>query len=98
MRLIGTLSDQHDAATLADYLLTRDIDARAERNADTWELWILDEDRVADAREELSDFQLNKSDPKYAAAVKEADRLRHERVEKALEAKRNLIRLPSSAA
>jgi GlpG protein len=98
MRLIGTLSDQHDAATLVDYLLTREIGAKAERGGDAWELWILDEDRVGDAKQVLADFQLNKSDPKYAAAAKEADRLRHERVEKALEAKKNLIRLPSSAA
>jgi GlpG protein len=96
MRLAGTLDNQHDAATLVDYLLTLGIHAKPERNGEQWELWILDEDRVVDAKQELKAFQFQPEDQKYRAAVKEADRLRREQVDKVLEARRNVIRLPRS--
>lgn len=98
MRLAGTLDNQHDAATLIDYLLTLGIHAKPERNGEVWELWILDEDRVAEAKQELKAFQFQPEDDKYRAAAKEADRLRREKVDKAHEARRNVIRLPRSGA
>lgn len=98
MRFIGTFADQHDAATFVDYLLTLDVSARAERNGEQWELWILDEDRVADAKRELTDFQSNRSDEKYRVAAREAERIRRERVEQALAARRNLIHIPTSGS
>lgn len=96
MRLAGTFADQHDAATFVDYLLTLGIDAKVERNGDQWDLWVLDEERVAESKTALTAFRENPRDEKYRAAVKEADRLRRERVDKVLAARRNVIAIPRS--
>jgi GlpG protein len=96
MRLIGTLADQHDAATFVDYLLTLDVSARAERSGEQWELWILDEDRIGEAKQALTEFTANRGDPKYRAAAAEADQLRRRRVEQALEARRKQMPVPSA--
>lgn len=93
MRLAGTIADQHDAATVVDYLLTLGIGAKAEAGDGAWQIWILDEDRVAEGKQVLADFRANPQDEKYRAAAKEADRLRRDEVEKTLAAKRNVIRL-----
>lgn len=97
MRLIVTLPDQHDAATFVDYLTTLNVSARAERSGEQWDLWILDEDRVGEAKTELTSFLANRGDDKYRAAVRAADAMRRERVEKALEARRKQLPMAGAA-
>jgi GlpG protein len=69
MRQIGTLSDEAQAVTLAEYLLTLHIETRLEQEPHGWVVWVCDEDRVAQGRQELEAFQRNPYDPRYAAAI-----------------------------
>jgi GlpG protein len=97
MRLAGKFDDQHDAATFVDYLLTLGIAAKAERAGEAWDLWILDEERVADGKRELAEFRANPQDEMYRAAAKQAEQIRQDQVEKALSARRNVVNLPRSS-
>lgn len=100
MRLAGSLANQHDAATFIDYLLTLGITARAERNEVNWDLWIFDEDQLQRGRDELAEFQAAPQAPKYRDAVKAAEKLRTQRLEKELAARRNITeyRAPSTVS
>jgi GlpG protein len=72
MRQIATLNDVDLARRLADYLLTLDIETRLEHLPEGWAVWVCDEDRVARAREVLTEFLSNPSDPRYASASRGA--------------------------
>jgi GlpG protein len=77
MRQIATLPE--DAAqTFADYLLTLKIETQLQPEADGTAVWVRDEDRVPQAREELAAFTRNPSDPRYRAASPVADALRRQ--------------------
>jgi len=78
MRQIATLPDADAARTLTDYLLTLRIETRLEREPDGWALWVCDEDRVPQAREELAAFTRNPQDPRYAGAGHTAQALRQQ--------------------
>lgn len=98
MRSIGKLTDGRQAATLVDYLLTLGIGAKAERSApavpvgstenSAWELWVFDEDRLAQARETLQEFRADPEAEKFTAATRQAEKLRREAVEKEFEIRR----------
>jgi GlpG protein len=77
MRQIGTLPDEA-ARRLADYLLTLKIETRLQPEEGGTGLWVCDEDRVPQARQELEAFQRNPSDPRYAQASATADQLRRQ--------------------
>lgn len=96
MRLAGKIADQHDAATAVDYLLTLGISAKAETADGAWQIWILDEDRVVEGKQVLAEFAANPRDEKYRAAAKEADRLRRAEIDRAIAAKKNVVRLGNS--
>jgi GlpG protein len=68
MRQIGTVSDEAQAVTLAEYLLSLRIETRLEREPAGWAVWVIDEDRLAQARQELDAFLHNPADPRYADA------------------------------
>jgi GlpG protein len=68
MRQIGTLSNETQAITLAEYLLTLHIETRLEPEPPGWSVWVCDEDRVAQGRQEFDAFLRNPTDPRYAAA------------------------------
>src|SRR5579872_417680 len=76
MRQIGTLPDGDAARTLADYLLTLQIEARLDQQPEGWIIWVCDEDRVPQAREEFAEFQRNPRDARFTRAVKTAHELR----------------------
>jgi GlpG protein len=76
MRQIATLPDATTARRLADYLLTLKIDTRLDQEPAGWVVWVCDEDRVAQARQELAEFLRNPADPRYAGAARTADTLR----------------------
>jgi GlpG protein len=77
MRQIGTLPDEA-ARRLADYLLTLKIETRLQPEEGGTGLWVCDEDRVPQARQELEAFQRNPSDPRYGEASAAADQLRRQ--------------------
>jgi GlpG protein len=78
MRQIATLADGDQARTLADHLLTLQIETRLEPEPGGWGLWVCDEDRVAQARQELAEFTRNPADPRYAGAGRAAEALRRQ--------------------
>jgi len=82
MRYIGTLPEQSQATTFADYLLSLDIKARLDAEDDGWVVWVFDEDHVERAREEFEAFQDSPDDERYRQSAKEAEtRRRKERKE-----------------
>ena len=84
MREIGTLAQERDARTLADYLLTRNITTKLEPKAGAWAVWVHREDRVPEAKAVLADFEKNPADLRFEAAARTAKEIRKqsEKVEK----------------
>jgi GlpG protein len=78
MRQIGVLPDALQARTLADYLLTLRIETQLMQEKDGWAVWVCDEDRVPQAREELEAFQKEPQAPKYTAAAPAAEAIRRD--------------------
>jgi GlpG protein len=68
MRELGTLPDADSARTLADFLQGRSIETRLDESPQGWVLWVLDEDKLAQARQEYEQFLSNPSDPRYRQA------------------------------
>jgi len=57
---------------------------------DAWEVWIKNEDRLPQAKEELQTFLANPKDPKYAAALKQANLILREQRQEAKLRQRNI--------
>jgi GlpG protein len=81
MRQIGTLADGDAARRLADYLLTLNIQTRLDQQPEGWLVWVCDEDRVPQAREEFAHFEHNPADARFAGAVSTAREIRLREVE-----------------
>ena len=83
MRRIGTLSDQSQAQRFCDYLMTQSILASVDEDKGgdqvTWDIWIRDEQHVANAKEQLEQFRQSPDNSKYQVKD-EADRIRDQRV------------------
>ena len=84
MRQLAAFPNADTARTLSDYLLTLRIDTHLEQLPDGWAVWVRDEDRLAQARQELAAFTANPADPRFAAARRaaEAAHRRQDREEK----------------
>ena len=81
MRQLAALPNADAAQTLADYLQTLRIETHLERLPDGCAVWVLDEDRLPQARKALDDFTQNPADPRFAAARRTAEAMRR-RLEK----------------
>lgn len=57
---------------------------------DLWEVWIKNEDRLAQAKEELAAFEASPKDPKYSAALRQANQILKEQREQARLRQRNI--------
>jgi len=75
MRQIGTLASESEARRLSGFLTFNGIDNTIEREGHEWSLWIHNEDRIPEAREELDRFHENPRDPRYAQAAQAAEEL-----------------------
>jgi GlpG protein len=75
MRQIGTIPNESDARRLGGFLSFNGIDNTVERDGQEWALWVHNEDRLADAREELARFRENSDDPRYAQGAKAAEEI-----------------------
>src|SRR5580765_1766146 len=91
MRQIGTLAGERQVQRLGDYLLTRGIRIQVEQFESEFAIWAIDEDRVAQAREELQQFVQNPDDERYLAAEREAGKLRDELIRKEKERRRSIV-------
>jgi GlpG protein len=77
MRQIATLPEDR-ARQFADYLLTLRIDTRLEPDPAGVAVWVCDEDKVSQARQELELFRRDPSDPRFGQAVGLAAALRRQ--------------------
>jgi GlpG protein len=93
MRRIGTIPNEQDADRFRDYLLTIDIKAQIDRGNNAAVVWVLDEDRVEQAKSELAGFLAAPSAAKYATAAAEARRRQDEEVSAAIAARKRHIDL-----
>ena len=77
MRQIGILPSEEQAKRFIDYLLTQGVEARADEEADdTWAVWIIDEEQIARAGEELRLFQADPQQPRYLDGAGQAENIR----------------------
>src|SRR5258706_3089691 len=91
MRLLASLADEDQATRLADYLLTIGIDNSLEEGSSGWSIWVKDDDKVEQAKQELAQFQSNPNDARYAAAPKTAAKVRAEQEKRAQRLGKNYI-------
>src|SRR5262245_57041889 len=67
MRQLGILPDAKSAQRLGDHLQSLSIETRLEQVSEGTVLWVLDEDKMPKAREELLAFQQNPADERFRA-------------------------------
>ncbi len=92
MRQIGTLPSESQARTFVDYALTQNIRAKLDADGDDWAVWVFEEDRVPQAKQELEAFRENPQAEKYVQAKSAADALREREIQEHREAKKKIIR------
>ena len=95
MRLIGQVASNEHAQKLAAYLLTKEITAQCDESADGWDVWVCEEDRVAEAQELLQTFLANPNAPEYQQAIEQAERLAREEADRRLRARKNIVQMNS---
>ena len=95
MRAIGTISTEQDARRFADYLLTLKIRSRPEPSSNGCIIWVIDEDHLARAQDELATFQRNPADPRYGGAARTAELIRKEQTLEEKRFRKNFIDLRS---
>ncbi len=93
MRRIGTIANKEDAERFRDYLLTEDVQSQVDAAGDEWAIWVYDEDKIDSSRDELQHYLDDPRAEKYVQAVVKADRIRHEKVRKAIAAQKKQIDL-----
>ncbi|MFV0443980.1 MAG: rhomboid family intramembrane serine protease [Planctomycetaceae bacterium] len=91
MRRIGQLSSEAEARRFGEYLELEGIDSRLESADGAWQVWILDEDQIAAATEELSHYQADPAAEKYRAAEQRAIAQRQAELDKALQTRRETL-------
>jgi GlpG protein len=93
MRRIGTVANEQQAQTLRDYLFTRDVEVQVDEGGDGWNVWVLDEDQLDAARQELEQFQADPQAQKYAAASTQASARRQARLDEELKARKRQVNM-----
>ena len=89
MRQIGTLTNEKDANTFVDYLLTQGIDSQCEPSGDVFDIWIRDEDQIDQAKPMLTEFQTNPQATSFQSARQEASKIREQQVQARLQHAKN---------
>ena len=76
MRQIGTIDNESQARIFRAYLLTLNIHSDVEQTRDrTWAVWVHEENRLDEAREELDRFMADPRNPIYVSAADEGRKL-----------------------
>lgn len=92
MRLIGTIEGDQRAAKFSDYLYTRGIENNVERDdANRFEVWVSDDDKLAEASQLLQQFMANPESPEYAGAENAARKQRAQEVAEAEAAEKRVF-------
>lgn len=91
MRHIGSVEDEAQAKTLRAWLTTQNIRCMVEEEDGQWAVWIYEEDQVDAGRSALDEFRSSPADPKYAAAVRQADTIERDAEKTARKARRRQV-------
>lgn len=91
MRKLASLPKSPDVERFRDYLYTLGITTRSAPDGDALALWVMDEDRLAQAREEFAAFQQNPDDPRFQAACAAAEKLREQKISEEVAARINRV-------
>jgi GlpG protein len=95
MRQLATLPSASAARELADYLLTLQIDTRLLQEPGGWAIWVCDEDRLGQARQEWAEYQSNPHNPRFKGAARAAESLRQQREQGPAPPRQRLVRRPT---
>lgn len=95
MRKLASLPKSPAVEQFRDYLYTLGITTRSDSEGEAQSLWVLDEDRMAQARQELAAFQQNPDDPRFQAASAAAEKLREQKLSEELAARKNRVDMKS---
>jgi GlpG protein len=76
LRQIGSLPKSLDPKAFSDYLLTLGMKTRIDERPEGWDLWIYNEDHIAQARDELDHYVSHPDDPRYRDATQTAQVIR----------------------
>ncbi len=80
MRQITTFppDQEREAKLFADYLASLSIETQVDRDDEGWLFWIRDEDKIPQAKEELTAFREKPDDERYLVGAKQAQAKRAE--------------------
>jgi GlpG protein len=93
MRQITTFDSAAHAERFQDYLIARGIKCSVDDIDAGFALWIMDEDRVEEAKTELAQFREQPDDLRYLKARQEANAVLKEEAVKRKAARRNVVRV-----
>ena len=100
MRSLGQIDGRKQTEQFVAYLLTQKIKTHIEGvdgKPDSWEVWIRNEDQLAEASKQLLAFKQDPTDSRYETAMKEATRLLESEQKAKQAAARNIRRMDTSA-
>lgn len=95
MRQAGIISTEAEARCLADYLLTRGIEAQVDEEVEGWAVWIRDENHLAEAKELFQQYLEDPRDPRYDEAAGLAGEIRRQANRKAEQVRKNVVDMRS---
>ena len=91
MRHLGNLDNPKQAETFLAYLLVQGIEGHADARSGPIEIWVKDEDRLAEAVAELATFRENPTDEKYEAALSQAKTIKKQQAKKTKVLRKNIV-------
>ncbi len=93
MRRLGSISDQTHAEHVTDYLLTLNVHARAEQEDGEWAVWVLDEEKLDEAREVFKELKESPNDERLKGIAQQATALREAEIQRRREAASNVVEM-----
>jgi GlpG protein len=99
MRSLGQIDGRKPTEQFVAFLLTQKIKTHidgVDGKPDCWEVWVRNEDQLAEATKHLLAFKLNPTDSRYELAMKEATRLLDAEQRAKQAAVRNIRRMDTS--
>ena len=91
MRHLGNLDTPEQAGNFLAYLIVKGIDGRIDRSSGSAEIWVKDEDQLAEAMTELAAFRENPTDEKYASAFAQAKAIKKAEAKKIKAMQKNIV-------
>jgi GlpG protein len=98
MRLIGELKDANLAKKFAAYLLTQGITPKVEPEADTWEIWVKEEDQLDAGLEELDRFLKEPDHERYRDSFERANQIARDEERKRRKFQKNVVKIGRRSA